>query len=76
MNDNEVRISNREIYDSLQELKSLVAGNVIRTDMRLDAVENELTAKRAQSWQMKLALWGSLVGVVLGLPMAIIGLVN
>lgn len=68
MSDSGVRVSNREIYDSVQELKLMVA--TIQTEV---AYLKEGRVSRAKT---RLTMWATIGGWALGLPVSVVGLVT
>lgn len=68
MPDSGVRVSNREIYDSVQELKTMVA--TINVEIAY------LKEGRVSRTKSRLAMWTTLGGWALGLPVSVLGLVT
>jgi hypothetical protein len=63
MADNDVRITNREIYDLVQEIKNNLTKHMADSDARL----RHLEARAGRPWEVWLAVAGSVVA----LPVAV-----
>lgn len=64
----DVRISNREIYDSVQELKLMMA--------TVQAEVASLKEGRISRTKTRLATWTTVGGWALGLPLSILGVLT